>query len=81
MMRLVLVGSCVLFLVGCAARWEHATKLSSEFYGDDRSCQAETGGASKSLEPGQERVSYESCMWQLGWRKKQSIWFFDPVSQ
>lgn len=81
MMRWILIGLCVVFLAGCASRWEHSTKLTSEFYADDRSCQAETGGASKGLEPGRERISYESCMWQQGWRKKQSIWFFDPVSQ
>lgn len=81
MIRWVLLGVCVIFLTGCASRWEHSTKRTSEFYADDQSCQAETGGASKGLEPGLERTSYESCMWQKGWRKKQSIWFFDPVSQ
>ncbi len=81
MMRWVLIGLFVFFLNGCASRWEHSTKRTSEFYVDDRHCQAETGGASKSIEPGQERVSYESCMWDLGWHKKQTIWFFDPVSK
>lgn len=81
MMRWVLVGLFVIFLCGCASRWEHSTKRTSEFYADDRSCQAETGGASKTIEPGSERVSYESCMWQRGWRKKQSVWFFDPAVQ
>jgi len=81
MMRWLLVGLFVLFLSGCASRWEHSTKRTSEFYADDRSCQAETGGASKALEPGSERLSYESCMWQKGWHKKQSIWFFDPAVQ
>ncbi len=81
MMRWVLIGFFALFLSGCASRWEHSTKRTSEFYADDRSCQAETGGASKVIESGGERMSYESCMWQEGWRKKQSIWFFDPAVQ
>lgn len=81
MMRWLFIGFCLFFLSGCASRWENSTKRSSEYYTDDRNCQAETGGVSKGIEPGQVRMSYESCMWQLGWRKKQSIWFFDPVSQ
>ncbi len=81
MMRLLLIGFFLLFLMGCASQWEHATKRSSAFYADDSDCQSETGGAYQGIEPGKERVSYESCMWQKGWHKKQSIWFFDPVSQ
>ena len=81
MIRWVLVGLFILFLSGCASRWEHSTKRTSEFYADDRDCQAETGSASKAIDPRGERMSFESCMWQKGWRKKQSIWFFDPVSQ
>lgn len=80
-MRWVFLVLAATFLVGCASRWEHDSKRTSEFYADDRSCQSEAGGASRALEPGQDRVSYESCMWQKGWHKKQSIWFFDPVSQ
>ncbi len=74
----LLIVMCMLMLAGCASRWEHASKLPSEYYADDRDCQAMTGGASRGIEPGQERVSYESCMWEKGWHKKQSIWFFDP---
>ncbi|NJC87122.1 MAG: hypothetical protein FIB02_01080 [Desulfuromonas sp.] len=70
----------LLLLVGCAARWEHATKRRSDFYADDRECQVISGGASQVVEPGTERVSYEGCMWGRGWHKKQSIWFFDPVA-
>ncbi len=81
MMRLVLVCSFLFLLVGCASRWEHATKRTSEFFTDDRNCQSETGSASRAIDPGGERVSYESCMWQKGWHKKQSIWFFDPSEQ
>lgn len=81
MMRWFLIGVVVLFVTGCASRWEHSTKRPSEFYNDDRDCQAETGGPSKGIERNQERVSYESCMWQKGWRKKQKIWFFDPTGQ
>lgn len=80
-MRWALIGFFVFFLVGCASRWEHSTKRPSEFYTDDRICQSETGDVSKGIEPGKERMSYESCMWQLGWHKKQSVWFFDSVSQ
>jgi hypothetical protein len=81
MMRLALVGLLVLLLSGCASRWEHTDKRPAEFYVDDRDCQTEAGSVSRGIDPGHERVSYESCMWQRGWRKKQSIWFFDPVSQ
>ena len=77
MMRWLLLGLFVLLLSGCASSWEHATKRPSEFYADDRDCQAQTGGPSAGIDPSQERVSFESCMWQKGWRKKQSIWFFD----
>ena len=79
MLRWVLVGLLALFACGCASRWEHSTKLSSEFYADDRDCQVQTGSASQAIEPGQERMSYESCMWDKGWRKKKSVWFFDPT--
>ena len=78
MLRWFLIGLCVVFLTGCASRWEHASKTSSEFYADDRECQVVAGGAEQGLTPGSERTSYESCMWQKGWRKKQTIWFFDP---
>ena len=78
MMRWIMIGLMVLFVMGCASRWEHSTKRQAEFYTDDRDCQAETGGASQGIEKNHERVSYESCMWQKGWRKKQKIWFFDP---
>ena len=81
MMRWFLIGFLVFFLSGCVSRWEHSTKRTSEFYDDDRSCQAETGGASVIIEPGGERMSYESCMWEKGWRKKASVWFFDPGDQ
>ena len=69
----------ILLLAGCAARWEHDTKRRGEFAADDRECQVVTGGASQAVEPGSNRVSYESCMWERGWRKKQTIWFFDPT--
>jgi hypothetical protein len=78
MLRCLILCVCVIGLSGCASRWEHASKSQSEFYDDDRDCQVETGGASKSIEPGSERLSYESCMWQKGWHMKKSIWFFDP---
>lgn len=81
MMRWLMIGLLVLVVTGCASRWEHSTKRPTEFYADDRACQAETGGPSKGIERDQERVSYESCMWQKGWRKKQKIWFFDPSGQ
>jgi hypothetical protein len=81
MMRWVMIGLLMVFLSGCASRWEHSTKRTSEYYADDRDCQIESGGAAQGLEPGKERTSFESCMWQKGWRKKQSIWFFDPVVQ
>lgn len=78
MLRAIVVGVVVLVLAGCASRWEHASKRPGEFYADDRDCQVVAGGASKGLEPGEERTSYESCMWDRGWRKKKTIWFFDP---
>lgn len=81
MLRSVVIGFCLLLVSGCASRWEHASKRPGEFYADDRDCQAETGAVSRGLEPGSERMSYESCMWQKGWHKKKSIWFFDPLSQ
>jgi hypothetical protein len=80
MVRWLMIGVCVLLLTGCASRWEHASKRPSEFYADDRDCQIETGGASKAIEPGSDRMTYESCMWEKGWHKKVSIWFFDPGS-
>jgi hypothetical protein len=78
MMRWVVIGVCCLVMGGCAYRWESSTKRPSEFYADDRECQVVAGGASQGLTPGDDRTSYESCMWERGWRKKQSIWFFDP---
>lgn len=80
-MRVLALLLALALLSGCAARWEHATKRRSEFYVDDRECQVIAGGASQAVEPGRERISYESCMWNRGWHKKQSIWFFDPVAQ
>ena len=76
---LLVLFSFVLF--GCASKWEHSSKTSSEFYADDRECQVMAGGADRGLTPGDHRTSYESCMWQKGWRKKRSIWFFDPAVQ
>jgi hypothetical protein len=81
MMRWAVLGFCFLVMSGCVSRWEHSTKRPGEFYADDRDCQVMAGGASQGLQPGGERISYESCMWERGWRKKQSIWFFDPVSK
>ncbi len=80
-MRWIITGVMVLFLAGCASRWEHSTKRQAEFYADDRACQAETGDAAKGIENDQMRVSYETCMWQKGWRKKQKIWFFEPSTK
>lgn len=71
----------VLLLTGCAARWEHDSKRRSEFFADDRECQTISGGASKAVEAGRERKSYESCMWERGWHKKSMFWFFDPSDQ
>lgn len=79
-MKNLAVILALLLLAGCAARWEHDSKRRSEFYADDRECQVISGGASQVVEPGTERVSYESCMWERGWRKKKSIWFFDPAA-
>ena len=81
MMRWAVLGFCLLLMSGCVSRWEHSTKRPGEFYIDDRDCQVMAGGASQGLQPGEDRISYESCMWERGWHKKQSIWFFDPVSQ
>lgn len=78
MSRLLFCLLVVLLLAGCANRWEHGTKLQSEFYADDRECQQAAGGASVAVEPRTERVSYEGCMWDKGWTKKRSIWFFEP---
>ena len=69
----------ILLLAGCAARWEHASKRRSDFYADDHECQILAGGAAQAVEPGRERVSYEGCMWERGWHKKQTIWFFEPA--
>ena len=80
-MKFLIVGFVTLLMAGCAARWEHAEKRQSEFYVDDRECQVVAGGASQGVEPGTERTSYESCMWERGWRKKHTIWFFDPVER
>ncbi|MHB8709820.1 MAG: hypothetical protein ACYC9I_13165 [Desulfuromonadales bacterium] len=79
-MKKLAVILAILLLSGCAARWEHDSKRRSDFYADDRECQVISGGASQGVEPGGERVSYESCMWERGWHKKQSIWFFDPAA-
>lgn len=79
MMRWFLLGLLLVLLCGCASRWEHSEKHQSEFYSDDSDCQVMAGGVSRGIEPGQERVSYESCMWERGWRKKKSVWFFDPA--
>lgn len=78
MKKLALLLALVM-LSGCASRWEHATKRRSDFYSDDRECQVLAGGASQAVEPGGERLSYESCMWERGWHKKRTIWFFDPA--
>lgn len=80
-MKRLAIGLALLLLTGCAARWEHDSKRRSDFYADDRDCQVVSGGASQGVEPGRERVSYESCMWERGWRKKSTIWFFDPSGQ
>jgi hypothetical protein len=80
-MRQLAIGLMFLLLAGCASRWEHAEKRRVDFYADDRDCQVVAGGASQGVEPGKARVSYESCMWDRGWRKKRTIWFFDPVEQ
>ena len=73
------MNKLTLLLAGCAANWEHDSKRRSDFYADDHECQLLAGGASQAVEPGGERVSYESCMWERGWHKKKSIWFFDPA--
>jgi hypothetical protein len=78
MPRLLFCFVLILFLAGCANRWDHPTKRQSEFYADDRECQQMAGSATEAVEPRTERVSYESCMWERGWKKKRSIWFFDP---
>ena len=80
-MRSVLFLMIIVFLAGCAGRWEHPTKRPSEFYQDDRACQSLARGATEAIEPGSERPSYESCMWERGWRKKTSIWFFDGAGK
>lgn len=79
MLRCFLIVLLAVLVCGCASRWEHSTKRSSEFYADDRDCQVQTGSATQAIEPGQERMSYESCMWDKGWHKKRSVWFFDPT--
>lgn len=77
-MRWLLLCLPVLFLVACSSDWVHSSKTTADFYAEDAECQAMTGGASMGIEPGTERISYESCMWDKGWRKKKAIWFFDP---
>ena len=79
MLRCFLIVLLAVLVCGCASRWEHSTKRSSEFYADDRDCQVQTGSATQAIEPGQDRMSYESCMWDKGWHKKRSVWFFDPT--
>ena len=78
-MKITAIGLALLLLAGCASRWEHATKRRSDFYADDRECQVVAGGAARGVEAGSVRTSYESCMWERGWHKKSSIWFFDPT--
>ena len=79
MLRCYVFFALILFLTGCSSHWEHTTKRPSEFRADDQECQLLTGGAFQSVEPGRgERLSYESCMWERGWRKTNTIWFFDP---
>ena len=75
------VSICLLLLVtGCSSHWEHATKRPSEFRADDHECQLLTGGVNQPAEPGRgERLSYESCMWERGWRKTNVMWFFNPT--
>lgn len=68
-MRKLAMVLALLLLSGCAVRWEHSTKSRSDFYKDDRECQVVSGGAASGVEPGRERVSYESCMWERGWHK------------
>ena len=82
-MKNLSIGLCLLLLLtGCAGRWDHPTKRRSEFRADDRECQALTGGGAHIQDPGgRERVTYESCMWERGWVKKSSFWFFDPAPQ
>ena len=82
-MKNLSIGLCLLLLLtGCAGRWEHPTKRRSEFRADDRECQTLTGGGAHIQDPGgRERVTYESCMWERGWVKKSSFWFFDPAPQ
>ncbi len=81
MYRLLLAALLLAFLCGCASRWEHTSKRRSDFYADDRECQVLSGGAAQGVEPGRERFSYEDCMWERGWTKKRTIWFFDPVDR
>ena len=76
--RMSLFLLLIVVLAGCANRWEHPSKRKSEFYTDDRECQQAAGSATEAVEPRTERVSYESCMWERGWTKKRSIWFFEP---
>lgn len=80
-MRFLAMGMLILLLAGCYARWEHADKRRTDFLADDRECQVLAGGASQGVEPRRERMSYESCMWERGWHKKRTIWFFDPVEK
>jgi hypothetical protein len=81
LMKYLAIGLTILLLAGCYPRWEHADKRRADFYADDRECQVISGGASQPVEPGRERTSYESCMWERGWHKQRTIWFFDPPDQ
>jgi len=79
MVRYIILLFGLSLLSACASHWEHPTKLPSEFRADDQACQLISGGASRSLEPGRgDRQGYENCMWDKGWRKTNTIWFFDP---
>ncbi len=66
-------------LAGCSSHWEHMSKRPSEFAADDRECQLLSGSPALTQEPGRGQwQSYENCMWERGWRKTNTIWFFDP---
>jgi hypothetical protein len=80
-MKILAMFLALVMLSGCASRWEHATKRRSDFYSDDRECQVLAGGAAQGIDMNRERVSYESCMWDRGWHKKRTIWFFEPTEK
>jgi hypothetical protein len=80
-MKILAMLLALVILSGCAARWEHATKRRSDFYSDDHECQVLAGGVAQGIDTGRERVSYESCMWERGWHKKRTIWFFEPAEK